>query len=95
MKAKQLKWKEYEGGQHCAETPWRSDFWITKPIAGYGEGMYSATFIDYGRGSWRELAPTLEAAKAACQAHHESKIAALLDCQPNTGIKPRAVGTSA
>jgi len=84
MKVKPLLWRKLESGEnYVSEVPWRCDYWINKPLQGYGEGMFAASFSDYAREPWRYLSATLDEAKAACQAHHENQIAKLLESPPN------------
>lgn len=84
MKVKPLAWRKLESGEHyVSETPWRCDYWINMPTEGRAAGMYLATFSDYARNPWSCESETLEQAKAACQEHHEARIASLLESQPN------------
>ena len=73
---KPLEWRELSGGQQVAVTPWRSDYWITFPVLGYGAGKVQASFLD-AREPWAELFDSVEEAKSTVFTHHAKKIAAL------------------
>jgi hypothetical protein len=73
---KPLEWRELSDGPQVAVTPWRSDYWITFPVLGYGAGKVQASFLD-AREPWAELFDSVEEAKSAVFTNHAKKIAAL------------------
>ncbi len=76
MTLKPLQWTDHIGGQRCAVSPFRSDYWIkqypsTHP---FRADRWEASCLSFGLQSFHD---TPEAAMAACQNHFADIVANL------------------